>query len=62
VKEIEDNAMVERDDDGEAMGIEVLGAKKEGAPPTFDQCRFTPILRNQSSLDRQPVRHLWLDV
>jgi uncharacterized protein YuzE len=30
VKEVEDNVMVELDDDGEVMGIEVWGAKKKG--------------------------------
>ena len=30
VKEVEDNVMVELDDDGEVMGIEVWGAKKNG--------------------------------
>jgi uncharacterized protein YuzE len=30
VKEVEDNVMVELDDDGEVMGIEVWGAKKSG--------------------------------
>jgi uncharacterized protein YuzE len=30
VKEIEENVMVELDDEGEVMGIEVWGAKKKG--------------------------------
>jgi uncharacterized protein YuzE len=30
VKEVEDNVMVELDDDGEVMGIEVWGVKKNG--------------------------------
>jgi len=30
VKEVEDNVMVELDDNGEVMGIEVWGAKKKG--------------------------------
>ena len=30
VKEVEDNVMVELDDEGEVMGIEVWGAKKKG--------------------------------
>jgi uncharacterized protein YuzE len=30
VKEVEDNVMVELDDEGEVMGIEVWAAKKKG--------------------------------